>query len=557
MSQPESAQDDTPIQESAGKRCFERDLSGRTVGDFQIERLLGRGGMGEVYLATQLSLKRPVALKVLRQELVSNPTYLSRFEVEATAVARLNHPNIVQVYACGSHDDLRFIAMEYVPGTNLREYLAKKGTIELAQALTIMRQAGQAIEAAGEIGLIHRDIKPENLLLPKKGQVKVADFGLCREQGVDALHLTQEGMTLGTPMYMSPEQVHGDLLDHRSDLYSLGVTYYHLLAGVPPFRAKTAVDLAVKHLREQPASLSVHRPDLPKELVALVMKLLEKDPGRRYQTAKEMLAELARIRESVALAAGAASTTETQTLNQALKAPSRPSARSSKSKRPGPLLQDRLIELRPGRRTTLAIVALGLVVGLLLGYSSRAPKLLAEGSPEPADPPALWLNPAWRSIPSESTPRAQLRYAQLVASPSDREAAWLAVSGHFPGDREWSLKAYTHLARHYLRRGEPDRLDALGVSLDRAEAREMERRLSGISRAGASALRGDLEAVREQLGEVYQNLAMLDPPLIELGLEVIDRALQEPSGSGLPTSTLRPLREALLEALRLEPFDRA
>ena len=216
----------------SANRTSLRDLTDQPIGgEFVVERLLGRGGMGEVYLAHQQGLNRPVAIKVLKPDLAANPTYLSRFEVEATAVARLNHPNIVQVYTLGRHGDLRFIAMEYVQGTNLRDYLIKKGTVELPLALSIMRQTCQAITAAGELGLIHRDIKPENLLLTRKGQVKVADFGLCREQGEDTLHLTQEGVTLGTPMYMSPEQVRGHELDHRSDLYSMGVTFYHMLSG--------------------------------------------------------------------------------------------------------------------------------------------------------------------------------------------------------------------------------------------------------------------------------------------------------------------------------------
>ena len=138
--------------------------------------------MGEVYLATQVSLDRPVALKVLGPDFATNPTYLARLRSEATAVAKLNHPNIVHVYTLGCIDDIHFIAMEYVQGTNLRDYLVKKGALELPLAYSIMKQTAQAIGAAGEIGLIHRDVKPENILLTKKGRVKVADFGLCRDQ---------------------------------------------------------------------------------------------------------------------------------------------------------------------------------------------------------------------------------------------------------------------------------------------------------------------------------------------------------------------------------------
>src|ERR1700733_10834431 len=249
-----------------GDRDSVRDLTDVTLGDFKIEKLLGRGGMGEVYLATQLSLSRHVALKVLRPNLASNPTYLGRLRTEATAVARLNHPNIVHVYTFGCVDQINFIAMEYVQGTNLREYIIKKGALDLPLAFSIMRQTGQAIGAAGEVGLVHRDVKLEIILMTKKGRAKVADFGLCRDQDSDRVQLTQDGVTMGTPLYMSPEQAQGHPIDHRGDLYSLGVTFYHMLAGVPPFPAENALALALKQIRELPRSMLIHRPDLPIEL---------------------------------------------------------------------------------------------------------------------------------------------------------------------------------------------------------------------------------------------------------------------------------------------------
>ena len=270
---------ETPAWSSDSTESPIRDLTGTTLGDFEVKRLLGRGGMGQVYLATQISLNRPVALKVLHPRYLSKPIYLSRFEAEATAVAKLNHPNIVHVYTLGYVDPVRFIAMEYVEGTNLREYINKKGALDLPLALSIMRQAGQAIGAAGEVGLVHRDIKPENLLLTRKGRAKVADFGLCRDLGADRLHVTQPGTTMGTPLYMSPEQAQGKPLDHRSDLYSLGVTFYHMLSGEPPFRADSAVALALKHVSEQPVSLRVRRPDIPLELERSGAQADGQEPG--------------------------------------------------------------------------------------------------------------------------------------------------------------------------------------------------------------------------------------------------------------------------------------
>ena len=186
---------------------LEVDLSGKTLADFRILRRLGTGGMGQVYLAEQISLKRPIALKILKSDLASNPTSLKRFRAEGEAVARATHGNIVQVYAFGDVDGLHYMAMEYVEGLNLREYIAKKGSPPVALALNIMRQVTAALQRAAELGIVHRDIKPENILLTRKGLVKVADFGLSRcfadERQTSAL--TQPGVTMGTPLYMSPE----------------------------------------------------------------------------------------------------------------------------------------------------------------------------------------------------------------------------------------------------------------------------------------------------------------------------------------------------------------
>ena len=208
-----------------------RDLIGSVLGDFEVEGLLGRGGMGEVYRARQLSLGRTVALKVLKPEMVRDPTSRARLEAEASAAARLSHPNIVHVYAFGEADGHAFLAMEFVPGSNLRAALERHGPPELSRAFSIMRQATSAVAEAGEAGLVHRDLKPENLLLTAKGQVKVADFGLCRLPDSEHLNLTAPEMALGTPLYMSPEQIQGRAIDHRSDLYALGATFHHLLTG--------------------------------------------------------------------------------------------------------------------------------------------------------------------------------------------------------------------------------------------------------------------------------------------------------------------------------------
>jgi serine/threonine-protein kinase len=280
----------------------EFDLSGRTVDDFQILRKLGQGGMGQVYLAEQLSLrKRKVALKILPPDQAGlRPDALPRFKAEAEAVALAVHPHILQVYFVGEFEGLPYMVLEYVEGRNLKEEVALKGPPEEAKAIRIMRQVASALQRASELGIIHRDIKPENILLARTGEVKVADFGLARLQGEgeSVLKLTQSGVTMGTPLYMSPEQIEGKPLDSRTDIYSLGATCYHMLTGQPPFRADSALAVALQHLNEEPAPLVMSRPDLPGQLCAIVHKMMAKKPADRYQTARDVIRELARLRPS-------------------------------------------------------------------------------------------------------------------------------------------------------------------------------------------------------------------------------------------------------------------
>lgn len=276
----------------------QQDHTGQVLGDFRLVRRLGEGGMGQVYLAEQLSLQRRVAIKLLRRDFADNVTFLKRFEAEAKAIAQLTHANIVQVYSFGNEQGVRYMALEYVEGTNLKDYLNKKGPPELPIALAIMRQIASALLKAAELGIIHRDIKPENILLTRKVEVKVADFGLTRMVG-DDVHLTQTGTTMGTPLYMSPEQITGKNVDTRTDLYSFGATCYHLLAGQPPFMADTAMAVGVRHLTDPPKPLHEIRPDLPRELCQLVHRLLAKKPEDRPQTAREVLREIRKIQESL------------------------------------------------------------------------------------------------------------------------------------------------------------------------------------------------------------------------------------------------------------------
>ena len=265
------------------------ELTGKTVGGFHVIRRLGRGGMAEVYLARQESLKRNVALKVLKPELAKDVSYIERFKREAQSAAKLVQANIVGVYEVGEIDGLHYIAQEYVVGRNLREYLGRNGAVKPVMAVNVLRQVALALQKADEHGVTHRDIKPENIMLSPGGEVKVADFGLARVNDETDKHLTQIGITMGTPLYMSPEQVEGQTADIRSDIYSLGVTTYHMLAGEPPFDGENAMAIAVKHVKDDPESLADVRPDAPAELIALVDKMMSKSPGARPQNAGALL----------------------------------------------------------------------------------------------------------------------------------------------------------------------------------------------------------------------------------------------------------------------------
>jgi len=276
------------------------DLTGRVLGDFCLLRKLGKGGMADVYLAEQTSLRRQVAIKIMRPDFVTDPQYVKRFRHEASAAGGLNHPNIVQVYMVGEQEGIHFISQEYVQGRNLKEFITRKGPLDVPIALHVLKQVAAALQVAAEKGIVHRDIKPENILLTRKGEAKVADFGLAQlTLGGEKVALTQVGVTMGTPLYMSPEQVNGRPLDARSDIYSLGVMAWHMFAGHPPFTGDTALAVAVKHLNEQPPSLAEVRPDLPVGVRQLIEKMMSKKKEDRPADAQAVLAEIKQLLRQV------------------------------------------------------------------------------------------------------------------------------------------------------------------------------------------------------------------------------------------------------------------
>jgi serine/threonine-protein kinase len=266
------------------------------LGEFRLLRKLGMGGMAQVYLAEQTTLRRQVAVKILRSEFVMDEQYVKRFRHEAAAAGSINHPNIVQVYMVGEQNGVNYIAQEYVQGRTLKSYLNRKGPIDCKIALHILRQIASALQVAGENGIVHRDIKPENILLTNKCEAKVADFGLAQltRQG-ERVSLTQSGITMGTPLYMSPEQINGLPLDARSDIYSFGIMAWHMFAGRPPFVGESAMAVAVKHLNEKAAPLSDFREDLPAPIVDFVKRLIQKKKENRPADFGVVLAELKQI----------------------------------------------------------------------------------------------------------------------------------------------------------------------------------------------------------------------------------------------------------------------
>ncbi|HET9075957.1 MAG TPA: Stk1 family PASTA domain-containing Ser/Thr kinase [Acidimicrobiales bacterium] len=268
---------------------------------YEIIRHIARGGMAQVYLARDLLLDRPVALKVLFPELSVDQNFVERFRREAKAAANLSHPNIVSVYDWGQGDNTYYIVMEYVDGPTLSSLL-RSGPLEPERAAAIAASVAAALGFAHRRGVIHRDVKPGNVLIDDRAQVKVADFGIARAIGTSE-DLTQTGSVMGTATYFSPEQAQGYAVDPRSDVYSLGVVLFEMATGRAPFSGDSPVSIAYKHVKEPPPLPSQVNPAVPADLEAVIMKALAKDPAGRYQSAEEMRADLNRFVEGHPVAA--------------------------------------------------------------------------------------------------------------------------------------------------------------------------------------------------------------------------------------------------------------
>ncbi|MEM9658051.1 MAG: serine/threonine-protein kinase [Planctomycetota bacterium] len=406
------------------------ELTGRDLGDYRVLRRLGAGGMAVVYLAEQRSLGRQVALKALQTELSSDATFIERFHNEARAAASLVHSNIVQIYEVGQIEGVHFIAQEYIRGRNLGEVLKRESTLQPRLVLDVMRQVAAALCKAAEFGIVHRDIKPENIMLSQAGEVKVADFGLARFESADTKTLTQVGVAMGTPLYMSPEQIEGRPVDCRSDIYSLGITCYHLLAGSPPYRGETALSIAVQHLNSTPTPLENVRGDIPSGLARIVHQMIAKRPERRYDAAADLLADLRRLAGEAAQE-GWAEGPDHWSLAEWIAATN---SRGQSIDQLGRLMAADS-QLRKSRSTAalsvLAILAAGLA-GLALSIAFR-PKSYLEGRPA-------------AEVEQRETVWAQIFHAKMAPS----EAAWQAACSFPDADSYAQQLAKQGLVRYYL-----------------------------------------------------------------------------------------------------------
>lgn len=498
-----------PIPPRADNGSGPVDLTGHLMGDYQVLRRLGRGGMADVYVAQQKSLGRQVAIKFLRSDLACDANYVERFRREARAVAKLSHANIVQVFEVGQQDSHHYIVQEFVDGQNLREKMEREGVLTVPDAVKVLAGVTDALIAASEAGVTHRDIKPENIMLSRRGEIKVADFGLARVLGGEPLSdLTQIGLTMGTPRYMSPEQVQGKTVDARSDLYSLGVTMFHLLCGRPPFEADDALTMAVKHLQESPPDLTQLRAgnDLPTWLVEILQRLMNKAPEDRPQSPQELAAAIhagiAQVSPSFAHTTGM-SLSATMALQRAIDS-QKPKHRSTHWKTAGLWL----------------VPLLGLLGGAAWSASQPAPTISQLLSAD--------------SLTVEKFDSAAAQF--LEAARVDQPIMWRAVWNYHPPDQsqsnaDYAIKAKLQLARLYQQRGEWDSsVELLQELVNDGELELLYRTLALAYLVQALDEQQNAKAAgkwRSELQKSYQQLADTNPLHLELFHSKAPRSVAE------------------------------
>lgn len=532
------------------------DLTGRQLGDYLLIRRLGRGGMADVYLAKQGSLNRNIALKILKPDLAKDESYVRRFRQEAQAAANLVQANIVQIYEVGENEGFHYIAQEYVQGRNLRQYLARHGSVEPVMAINVIRQCAMALQKAGELHVIHRDIKPENIMLSTKGEVKITDFGLARiNNNASQQALTQIGITMGTPLYMSPEQVEGGSVDQRSDIYSLGVTAYHMLAGNPPFDGDNALAIAVQHVKDEPAALASLRPDVPVELCEIIGRMMAKKPADRPSDAKQLLKELRKVKIDVdddwEMIVEKLSIAETQSFDHSS---TLSQSKLAATRQLQAVMKGNVRSWWREPKTLIAFAVLSLVAlmgGWILATQTAPPNLLNVDQINVSE------------VPLMDTVQSQYQAARYQVRPELQEKYLLAVETYFPpaeakrGEENRTLLTVRHsqarLAELYL---SEDRLDEAlmiydgFVEIDDELAHEF--RMAGYAgqaivfdRQKPDVFDGGnverLARIREAVGEVGENTDALNNWMLTRFLDVKNRLdadieIREPLNGALDSS---------------------
>jgi serine/threonine-protein kinase len=398
-------------------------MIGEVLGNYRIVASIDRGGMGNVFKAEHTHLGRPAAIKLLRSELTGNDELVQRFFNEAKAATAIRHPGIVEVYDFGYTEDGRaFIVMELLEGSSLSKRIASSGRLSEKEAVRIARGLASVLKAAHGKGIVHRDLKPDNIFLvpddeEENGRVKVLDFGVAKLAEVPGeMSHTQTGMLMGTPLYMAPEQARAaGTIDHRADLYSMGCIMYELLTGAPPFIAEGAGEIIALQLFADPESLRGKLPDLSPELEAIVMKLLAKEPGDRFQSALELQQALTELSSRASgdlsrVRANSTGPTPRMTAQRAIKA-SRPPQFANPDFAGVDIADERPMELAPQKKSSMGLVA-GVVTVVLAGggglfafmhsrgSSTAAPSADSGSAPAPVATPAP--TPAPVAVPVEA-----------------------------------------------------------------------------------------------------------------------------------------------------------
>ena len=273
--------------------------SGAPFGNYEVVAEIGEGGMGRVYKARDTLLDRPVALKVLSTTLSKDEAFVQRFTREARVAARLNHPNIVQIYSFGREGETWYLAMELIDGNSIGGFMRQGAQFDERDAVTIARHAARALRVAHQAGIVHRDVKPENIMMSMRGEVKLVDLGLAKSVEEDS-SLTGTGLTMGTPHYIAPEQVRAQKdIDGRADIYSLGATLYHMATGRTPFTGDSPSLVILKHLTDEPADPRSYRPDLTENLCRVIAKMMAKEREARYQDMYAVDKDLERLQKGL------------------------------------------------------------------------------------------------------------------------------------------------------------------------------------------------------------------------------------------------------------------